>query len=249
LASGKPDVDGLVEDLRKIYCAAGTLLMIDIGKLVLQRIYGGDIERWRSRNGRKDASFRKVAEHYRLPFSRATLCRAVGIHVLSLRCPNVLEMRSVGPCHLREIIGLDATVQDKLLAETVEQEWSVCRLHDEVRQLRKATASGATDLTRLTFADLLQTWRPDVEARGLLQDIDRVDRLEPAKAAELLETAKHLAQQTETLIRHLARRASGRPPSETEATVSPVPDRPSGIMPTVSTRRQSSHVAVRRSRR
>jgi hypothetical protein len=241
----EPDVDALVEDLRKIYCAAGTVLMVSVGKLVLERIYGGDVERWRSR-GRKNASFRNLSKHPRLPFSRANLSRAVGIYVLSLRRPEVLELRGVGPCHLREIIRLDADTQDDLLAQTVQNEWSVRRLHNEICEIKKAGTSGASGSTGVAFADLLQTWRAAVEARGLLQDVDRVDRLDPAEAAVLLETAKRLAQQAETLVRHLARRAVTRPPPATDVpSVMPVPNRPSGIVSTVATWRPPRLAAAR----
>jgi hypothetical protein len=134
-----PDIDGLVEALREVDGSAGTALMINVGRLVLERVYGGDTNRWHSR-GRKRASFRKLATHPRLPFSRANLCRAVGIYVLCLRRPEVLELQGVGPCHLREIIGLDADVQDRLLAQTAKLGWSVRRLHDEVCKLKRAAA-------------------------------------------------------------------------------------------------------------
>jgi hypothetical protein len=140
-----PDIDALVEDLRDVHGNAGTTLMIHVGKLVLERVYGGDTDRWHSR-GRKQVSFRKLATQPRLPFSRANLCRAVGIYVLCHRRPEVLELQGVGPCHLREIIGLDAAAQDRLLAQTAELGWSVRRLHDEVRLLKKGAAKGPTEV-------------------------------------------------------------------------------------------------------
>jgi hypothetical protein len=56
LTAGAPDVDALFEGLRKIYCAAGTLVMVSVGRLVLERIYGGDVELWRSRARSVDSS-------------------------------------------------------------------------------------------------------------------------------------------------------------------------------------------------
>jgi hypothetical protein len=233
-AADEPDIDALVEDLRGVCDAAGTMLMVKVGKLVLERIYGGDIERWHS-HGRKNASFRKLARHPRLPFSRANLSRAVGIYVLSLRRPEVLGLHGIGPCHLREIVGLDAAAQDALLALTVEHEWSVCHLHDEVCQLKKDAAKGESVSIRLAFAGLLQTWHADVEASGFLQDIERLDDLEPNEATELLETAKHLAQQLETLIQQLARRVDTRPERPTDTSVpNRVTDQRSGTRPAVT---------------
>jgi hypothetical protein len=240
-------VDTLVEDLRKVYCGAGTMLMVRVGKLVLECLYGGDVDLWRAR-GRKDASFRKLAEHPQLPFSRANLARAVGIYVLSLRRPDLFELQGVGPCHLREILALDATSQDRLLTETSKNGWSVCRLHEEVGRSKGPSASRTASMAQLAFADLLRSWRSDLENRRLLKDVDRLDRLDPREAAELLEIAKRLARQTETLIHHLGRRVGATPSSITGSPVLTSSGRPSGVVPAVSTWRQPLRTAEARKR-
>jgi hypothetical protein len=242
--AGSNAIDTLVEDLRRVYCGGGTMLMVKVGKLVLERLYGGDVNLWHAR-GRKDASFRKLAERPRLPFSRANLARAVGIYVLSLRRPDLFELQDVGPCHLREILTLEPAVQDRLLAQTTAQQWSVCRLHNEIQQLRSSDPS-AHAADRLEFVALLRRWRTSVDARTLLQDAERIERLDPDEAATLLKTTKQLAQQAETLIHLLARRAGqSRCADDGRPAASPA-DRPSGIIPiVVSTWRQARRSARR----
>jgi hypothetical protein len=50
---GQREIGALIEDVRNIYCAAGTMLMVSVGKVIVERTYGGDISLWHSR-GRTD---------------------------------------------------------------------------------------------------------------------------------------------------------------------------------------------------
>src|SRR6187549_3171734 len=56
------DVNSLVRSLRDLYYGSGIGLMLRVGELILERLYGGDTTRWQSR-GRKDVSFRKLEKH------------------------------------------------------------------------------------------------------------------------------------------------------------------------------------------
>ena len=52
----QPDIGALVSELRELYYVKGIELMLRIGELILDRLYGGDITKWKSR-GRKDFPF------------------------------------------------------------------------------------------------------------------------------------------------------------------------------------------------
>src|SRR4051812_38492829 len=69
------DVAQLVSELRDLYHASGTELMIRVGELILERLYGGDVTLWQSRR-RKDVSFRKLQDHPDLPFRASMLSRS-----------------------------------------------------------------------------------------------------------------------------------------------------------------------------
>src|SRR5262245_34382469 len=51
-----PNVDDVVRELRELYHHRGFDLAFAVGGLILERIYDGDLDAWRSR-GRKDTSF------------------------------------------------------------------------------------------------------------------------------------------------------------------------------------------------
>jgi len=120
----QPDVAALVRDLRKLYYVKGVELMLRVGELILERLYEGDVSKWKSRC-RKDFSFRKLQQHPDLPFKASMLSRAVSMYVLSRRRADLLALQNVSQTHLQEVLNLDPAVQDSLL-QRVEQEVVDC---------------------------------------------------------------------------------------------------------------------------
>src|SRR4051812_34493476 len=104
------DIDGLVEELRHICCATGLSVAVQVGHLVLERLYGGDSKLWSAR-GAKDVSLRKLQEHPDLPFRASALSKAVAVYLLSTRRADLLEGRYLGPSHLHEVLPLPAEQQ------------------------------------------------------------------------------------------------------------------------------------------
>jgi hypothetical protein len=91
-----PDIGALVRDLRKLYYVKGIELMLRIGELILERLYEGNVARWKSRC-RKDYSFRKLQQHPDLPFKASMLSRAVSMYVLSRRSPPLPDVLAATP--------------------------------------------------------------------------------------------------------------------------------------------------------
>jgi hypothetical protein len=199
------DVDALIRDLRHLHRAAGLELMVGIGRLIVDRLYAGDVEVWRSR-GRKDTSFRKLAAHPELPFQASTLYRAVEIYLLAQRRPDVALLKRVGPSHLQEILGVDKDLQDHLLDRAEAEGWSTRRLREEVRGGRRL--DGHAPLRVPTFQRCVSQLRDRVDARALLTDIDCVDSLDVEAAGEMLGVVRTLCQQAESLARRLSARVS-----------------------------------------
>src|SRR5215471_7499916 len=102
----QPDIGALVRELRALYYGSGIELMLRVGELILERLYGGDVALWQSRS-RKDVSFRKLEKHPDLPFKAAMLSRAVSMYVLSRRRTDLSQLENVSPSHLQEILNLE----------------------------------------------------------------------------------------------------------------------------------------------
>jgi hypothetical protein len=203
----QPDVEELVRDLRQLYCVKGIELMVRIGELIVERIYGGDCAKWRS-HGRKNTSFRKLSSHPDLPFHASQLSRAVSIYLLTQRRPELTQFAHVGPSHLQEVLGLEQDEQDRLLRCVEEESWSTRRLREEVRacQPRANRRGGPRKLP--SFQRCVQQWSDRVASRALLADLEEVGHLPPETARQLLAVVRTLCQQTESLARQRAQRVS-----------------------------------------
>jgi hypothetical protein len=210
LVEDLPDLDDVVRELRQLYCVSGLRLSVSIGKLVLDRLYGGDVALWHSR-GRKDNSFRRLAQHPELPFSAPTLSRSVGIYLISLRRRDLLELANVGPTHVRQLLSLSSEVQDRLIDQAAEHDWSVQRLQQEIRCLQSPDPKRFETKRDLPlFARYVRRLRRGIDTRALLQGTEHVDQLTPKEAEELLETVRRLCKQAETVARYLAENLAKR---------------------------------------
>jgi hypothetical protein len=198
-----PDIAALVRDLRKLYYVKGIELMLRIGELILERLYEGDVARWKSRC-RKDYSFRKLQEHPDLPFKASMLSRAVSMYVLSRRRADLLALQNVSQTHLQEVLNLDPVLQDNLLLRVEQEKWSVQRLRAEVVENLPAISRRAGRPRSPTFSRQLRNLKSIVEGRLLVMDTANVAVLQTREAQELLDTARRLCQQAELVTRVLA---------------------------------------------
>jgi hypothetical protein len=120
-------IEEVVRELCAIHRARSLSLLLDVGAVVVERLYGGDLAQVRSR-GRKDKSLRKLCRHPRLPFSAATLWRAISIYEIVRRFPGLINARSLGVSHLRAVIGLPPGVQENLLRAAQLEKWDTARI-------------------------------------------------------------------------------------------------------------------------
>jgi len=202
-ADPQPDVAALVLDLRKLYYVKGIELMLRVGELILERLYQGDVTKWKSRC-RKDFSFRKLQQHPDLPFKASMLSRAVSMYVLSRRRADLLALQNVSQTHLQEVLNLDAALQDTLLSRVEEEKWSVQRLRAEVVQTLPTLTKRAGRPRLPAFTKHLRNLKSIVDGRLLVMDTASVAVLQTREAQEMLDTARRLCQQAELVTRVLA---------------------------------------------
>ena len=205
LANGahQPDIGALVSELRELYYIKGLELMLRIGELILGRLYGGDVKKWKSR-GRKDFSFRKLQQYPDLPFKASMLSRAVSMYVLSRRRADLLQLENVSQTHLQELINLDPTLQDDLIARVESEKWTVQRLRAAVIRSLPPVTRRAGRPRSPAFSRQLRNLKSIVEDRLLVMDTGNVAVLQFPEAKDLLETARRLCQQAELVAGVLA---------------------------------------------
>jgi hypothetical protein len=108
---------------------------------------------------------------------------------------------NVGPSHLRELLGLDAELQDELLERLAVDCWSVRKLKAEVRRLGRAARKRGSDPECVRH---LRALRSMIDAQGLLSQVERLGGVEALEAERLLFAARALSQQAHTLAWHLS---------------------------------------------
>ena len=202
-------IDELVQELVAMYAETGIRLAVEMGHLIIESLYKGDLTKWRSR-GRKDTSFRKLERHPALPFRKSTLSRAVSIYMLYRRRHDVLSFRHLSPSHLHEVSGLPEAVQDSLLQRAETECWSVQKVRAEARLVLGA---GQRPRKIPEFLRSLRRLEGEIGARCLLAQIDMVEQLPLEDAARFLDTLKTMLQQGEILVRRLSNRVNsgGKP--------------------------------------
>jgi hypothetical protein len=99
--------------------------------VIIHHFYEGDPAAWRSR-GPKVASFRRLAQHPELPLSPGSLYRCVALYELCDRLNAPSRWEHLGASHLRLVIGLPPSTQEKLLATANAKRWTVKALQQEI---------------------------------------------------------------------------------------------------------------------
>jgi hypothetical protein len=130
----------VAEQLARLRNDSAMNLALDVGRLVVTRLFRGDLERVRTR-GRKDHSFRKLASHPRLPFSPMRLWRAVGVYELVTRMPGLPKASNLSVSHLYVVLGLPHETQEWLLRAANEHAWSVVLLGQKANKHRSRRTS------------------------------------------------------------------------------------------------------------
>lgn len=165
---------------------------VRLGKLVVDRMYGGEISEWRRRDG-VNVSFRTLTGRQDLKLSAVTLYRAVGLYELTLRIGELSQWPSLGAAHLRAVMGMGDQDQRALLNAAQAQGWSVRRMEAECSQLRPDRRRGRRRLPG--FVKVVR--QIDRVATNQLLDTSRVEELEPVELQALYDVVLRLKQQLE----------------------------------------------------
>lgn len=132
-------IDDVVHELRHLAHRAALDLALEVGRVIVDRFYGGRTDVWRQR-GKRCASFRKLAARPDLPMSASGVYRAVAIYEVWQRIGGIATWKHVGACHLRAVLSLPPADQDTVLLRAEAQRLSVRELEDTVAELRSVRA-------------------------------------------------------------------------------------------------------------
>jgi hypothetical protein len=125
------DIEGVVLALRAVHHKSAWERVLDAGRVVFERIVGGNEAEWRSHRGRKSVSLRKLVQHAKCPFKKSAIYLFVQLE------PSVRRMPGITPTHVTQTLSMDAPRALELLRKAANAEWSSRELGQRVRQLRK----------------------------------------------------------------------------------------------------------------
>lgn len=212
-------IDTVVEELNDLVRRSGVEAALAIGGIVIDRIYNGDLETWRS-HGAKESSFRKLSQHCkdvdggdgRLQLSAATLYRSVAITILC-RQLGVSGWKHLGVTHLRAVLGLPLEQQRKLLTAAEEKAMTAEELERRVARLRKTDGArrGRRALPAFvkSIGALGRLMAPAEGAPDPFGDLDQVSALSADQAEALWKTVTGVKLKCEELQKALAAKVPG----------------------------------------
>jgi len=159
-------LDGLVEEIRQMKRNSLLCLAIDVGRLIVERLFKGDLRS----HGKDHPGFRRLARHPQLPFSRSTLWRYVGVSDLVSRMPGLVRCKTLTVAHMSAVLRLEPKTQERMLKLAVKLRWSATALEQEVRRVSDAHG-------RKHKPSVLIAIRRLERLRAGLSDLGRVDDL------------------------------------------------------------------------
>lgn len=196
---GEATIVATAAEIRRF--AAGSMLAFadTVGRIVLERFYGGNESLWHSHQA-KDVSLRRLAELLAdAHLSASGLSRCISIHCVLLPLGPLRQWRHLTPSHVRAVLPLPSGDQTRLLREADAGAWSVRRLQKQIdatgtgkpRSRRRVPAfvSAVRRLDRLVddnsalFGDLEMALTVDPETleetyRVILRARERLERLQ-----------------------------------------------------------------------
>jgi hypothetical protein len=135
-------IDEVVQELNVIQRIATFDVTLRMGKLIVDRFYGGNLSIWRV-HAQKETSFRKLAARATrdLNVTATTLYRAVALYELTQRL-GVSAWQHLSLSHVRTVLGLPEEQQRRLLTTADEARWTSKRLEVEAGKVRRSRPGG-----------------------------------------------------------------------------------------------------------
>lgn len=184
---------------------------LEIGRMVLDTLYGGDLMAWRSRAA-KAHSLRALARRDDLTVSSSGLYRAVALYELAQNLGGLERWSTLGISHLRLVLGLPISEQRRLLDAAVGSGLTVAELEREAVAARKRGPEqlGRGGRPRLPrFVKSVNRLRKAAEGAELFADVEAAAEMSPERLAEIRDVLATVRVRCEALDQALER-ATGR---------------------------------------
>jgi hypothetical protein len=197
-------VDLVIAQLKRLTRTAGLEFALRVGSVIIHQFYCGDTRAWRSR-GRKTLSFRRLSAHPELPLSPGMLYRCVAIFELCDRLNAPSRWEHLTTTHLRVVLGLPDSVQERLLATANTSRWTVQVLRREVARTRalRVTSGGRRASPPIELS--LKNVKKSLERhRDTIKELDNLSSCDAERSFRLIDEARQCLDQLADSIRKRA---------------------------------------------
>lgn len=149
-------VTAAAEEIRSLASRATLAFACEVGRIILDRFYGGDAALWRARRV-KPTSIRRLAELLQdgARLSAPALCRCVQTYLLLRRLGPDRRWAHVLPGHVHAVLSLPWPEQGDLLLEAEAGRWST-RETSRAAAVRRGLAAPETDRRRTRMAQAVR---------------------------------------------------------------------------------------------
>lgn len=200
-------IDALVDELRGLHRKAALDFALTVGRLTLDRLFGGSLDAWRD-GGEKSGSFRKLAQKLDplgIPgLSSSSLARAVATVELDARV-GVAGRPQLNASHVVAVLGLEPAQQERLLGEAEANDWTAAALKAEAerikRETRPSTTRGRPKLP--AFVKTVNRWERDAADESAFAELDQVDELDVEETERLASAVEKVRARCEILLGRL----------------------------------------------
>lgn len=200
----------VADSIRQMHRAHGLSLVVSVGRLIVEKLYGGDTAEIH-RRGRKDAALSRLANQPNLPFSLSQLSRAVGVYESVAQLGPVDSWRHLTMTHVRTVLPLPAPERQALLQKAEAKAWPVTKLEAEAKKARDKAkvakgAGGRPPDSPTTRAVKVLTRTMEQQADALAA-FANADDLESEDAAAITAAATELKLQCMEILERIGVRA------------------------------------------
>jgi hypothetical protein len=185
------EIDIVVAQIKRLARTAHLEFALRVGAVIIHHFYDGDTNGWRSR-GPKTSSFRRLARHPDLPLSAGSLYRCVALFELCERLGAPTRWEHLGASHLRLVLGLAPSTQERILAVANAKRWTVKELQQEVKRDRSCRVSYGGRRPEPALEKSLKSVRKSLEVhRQLIEQGEGLSVLGLQQSMEIIKETRN----------------------------------------------------------
>jgi hypothetical protein len=200
-------LDELARDLAALHRQHTLRFALDVGKMVLDRLYGGSLDAWRAGAGASDGSLRKLAAKLTAlgarGFSAASLQSAVAVLDVDERVA-VSSRPQLNASHVRAVLGLPPAKQEELLGKAEGRNWTAKQLEKEAAKAKKrlTTRTGRPPLP--AFVKTVNRWERELaDDAATFADLEQAAALDPGEARRIRAAVHAMRERCDRLLAEL----------------------------------------------